>query len=89
VDDCPCFEDAIAILSVLMGVFLSHWVVCFTDGGSSARWVKVVMPGSGWLFKSGEWIQVERGWNDVLVWWSIASFKMSFGLFDPFQVEVS
>ncbi|KAG8883905.1 hypothetical protein FRB99_004553 [Tulasnella sp. 403] len=25
VDDCPCFEDAIAFLSVLMGVTLSQW----------------------------------------------------------------
>ncbi|KAI5455433.1 Long-chain base-1-phosphate phosphatase [Naganishia albida] len=25
VDDCPCFEDAIAILSVMLGSFLCHW----------------------------------------------------------------
>ncbi|KAG8937031.1 hypothetical protein FRC02_008138 [Tulasnella sp. 418] len=25
VDDCPCFEDAIAFISVLMGCFLSKW----------------------------------------------------------------
>jgi len=25
VDDCPCFEDAIAILSVLLGSYLGHW----------------------------------------------------------------
>ncbi|KAL7421245.1 Long-chain base-1-phosphate phosphatase [Cryptotrichosporon argae] len=25
VDDCPCFEDAIAILSVILGSFLGHW----------------------------------------------------------------
>ncbi len=24
-DDCPCFEDAIAILSVILGSFLGHW----------------------------------------------------------------
>jgi hypothetical protein len=23
--DCPCFEDAIAFLSVMLGSFLSHW----------------------------------------------------------------
>jgi len=23
--DCPCFEDAIAILSVMLGSTLSHW----------------------------------------------------------------
>jgi hypothetical protein len=87
VDDCPCFEDAIAILSVLMGVFLSHWVVCFTGGGGWAK--EMVMPGSGWLFEAGKWIQVERNWDDVLVWWSIAAFKMFFGLFILFQMEKS
>ncbi|KAJ9104315.1 hypothetical protein QFC19_003955 [Naganishia cerealis] len=25
IDDCPCFEDAIAILSVILGSFLCHW----------------------------------------------------------------
>jgi hypothetical protein len=87
VDDCPCFEDAIAILSVLMGVFLSHWVVCFTGGGG-VRWAKeIIMPGSGWLFETGRWVQVERTWNDVLVWWGVAAFKMSFGLFISFSDE--
>ena len=23
--DCPCFEDAIAVLSVMLGSFLCHW----------------------------------------------------------------
>lgn len=83
VDDCPCFEDAIAILSVLMGVLLSRWVVCFTGGSDgSTRWVKeVVMPGSGWELDAGKWVQIERGWNDVVVWWGVAAFKMLFGLF--------
>jgi hypothetical protein len=91
VDDCPCFEDAIAILSVLMGAFLSRWVVCFTGGGSDdARWVKeMVMPGSGWLFEGGKWVQVERGWNQILVWWSVAAFKMLSGLFIPIQMGIS
>jgi len=25
VDDCPCFEDAIAVLSVVLGSYLGHW----------------------------------------------------------------
>lgn len=25
VDDCPCFEDAIAILAVILGGFVGHW----------------------------------------------------------------
>lgn len=27
VDDCPCFEDAIAVLSCTMGSFVGHWQV--------------------------------------------------------------
>jgi hypothetical protein len=34
--------------------------------------------GSGWLFEAGRWVPVERGWNDVLVWWSLAAFKVRF-----------
>lgn len=25
VDDCPCFEDAIAVLAVVLGTFMGHW----------------------------------------------------------------
>jgi hypothetical protein len=25
VDDCPCFEDAIAVLAVVLGTFSGHW----------------------------------------------------------------
>ena len=25
VDDCPCFEDAIAVLAVVLGTFTGHW----------------------------------------------------------------
>jgi hypothetical protein len=25
VDPCPCFEDAVAFMSVLLGILLSHW----------------------------------------------------------------
>jgi hypothetical protein len=24
-DDCPCFEDAIAIMAVILGSFVGHW----------------------------------------------------------------
>ena len=27
VDDCPCFEDAIAVLSCTMGSFVGHWQI--------------------------------------------------------------
>lgn len=78
VDDCPCFEDAIAFASVVLGAFLSHWAVHFTGAAEHAR--SVVMPGSGWVMEAGKWVQVERGLNDVLLWWSFAAIKMVFGM---------
>ncbi|KAH9477378.1 Dihydrosphingosine 1-phosphate phosphatase [Psilocybe cubensis] len=79
VDDCPCFEDAIAILSVVLGSLVSRWAVCYSQAGMDL--VKnVIMPGSGWILEAGQWVQVEREWNDVLVWWTFAAIKMSFGI---------
>ena len=89
VDDCPCFEDAIAFMSVLMGAFVARWGVCYNggDGGvcdgisGIAKIARtVVMPGSGWVLLDGVWIEVERGWRDILLWWSVATIKMVFGM---------
>ncbi|KIM45566.1 hypothetical protein M413DRAFT_430272 [Hebeloma cylindrosporum] len=77
VDDCPCFEDSIAILSVVLGVYVSRWVTCYTKlslGGT------VVMPGSGWLLVANEWVRVERGLSDILLWWSVAVLKNALGV---------
>jgi len=79
VDDCPCFEDAIAILSVVLGAYLSHWAVNFS--GALQRTRSVVMPGSGWVLEAGQWLQLERGWQDILLWWAVAAVKMILGLF--------
>ena len=81
VDDCPCFEDSIAILSVVLGVFVSRWVMCYTQFALAEI---VVMPGSGWSFSTNEWGQVERGLSDILMWWSVAALKMAVGQFSSF-----
>ncbi|KAJ3501621.1 hypothetical protein NLJ89_g9257 [Agrocybe chaxingu] len=75
VDDCPCFEDAIAFMSVVLGAQVSRWVVSFSGIGAGMREV-VVTPGSGWVQEMGQWVQVQRGWDDVVVWWSFATLKM-------------
>ena len=78
VDDCPCFEDAIAILSVVLGVLVSRWAMVYTQADSGlAR--DVIMPGSGWVLEMGKWVQTERGWDDELVWWAMATLKMASG----------
>ena len=76
VDDCPCFEDSIAILSVMLGVFISRWVMCYTQFALAEV---VVMPGSGWSFSTNEWTQLERGLNDIVLWWCLAALKMAVG----------
>lgn len=66
VDDCPCFEDAIAFVSVLMGCLLARWHAVQT--GFDASFFLTNMPGSE-----------VAGWADRGVWWSVAGLKMVFG----------
>lgn len=77
VDDCPCFEDAIAFAGVLLGAYVSEWAIHFSGAAQKAQ--TVVMPGSGWVLEAGSWIQVERGWEDVVIWWAVATLKMVIG----------
>ena len=80
VDDCPCFEDAIAFMSVLMGAFVARWAACYNGGEGIAGVARtVVMPGSGWVLLDDVWVQVDRQWGDVAVWWLVATVKMVFG----------
>ena len=88
VDDCPCFEDAIAFMSVLMGAFVARWGACYNggdvglcDGISIAGIAKtVVMPGSGWVLLDDVWVEVDREWKDVVVWCLVATVKMVVGM---------
>ncbi|KAF8632892.1 hypothetical protein AX17_004738 [Amanita inopinata Kibby_2008] len=87
VDDCPCFEDAIAFGSVVLGALVGKWAM-IQFGASMSVWSgrSVMMPGSGWSYNAhtSEWVQVPRGWDDVVVWWSVAFLKMTFGIFAIF-----
>jgi dihydrosphingosine 1-phosphate phosphatase len=66
VDDCPCFEDAIAFVSVVLGSLLARWhAVRF---GFDETFFKSAMPGS-----SGD------TWRDVGLWWGVAAWKMVVG----------
>lgn len=66
VDDCPCFEDAIAFISVEMGEHLTRWVMA--RYGIDKRFLNKVMPGSP-----------VGTWSDMYTWWSIAALKMVTG----------
>ncbi|KAF9057101.1 PAP2 superfamily-domain-containing protein, partial [Panaeolus papilionaceus] len=69
VDDCPCFEDAIAFVSVVLGALVSRWAISWGYGQAGVERPVVVMSGS-----------VERGWEDVVVWWGMATLKMVVGI---------
>lgn len=53
VDDCPCFEDAIAVLAVVLGTFMGHWywarqtfvAACFERSYLRDSTVKAVLVG--------------------------------------------
>ncbi|KAJ7197104.1 PAP2 superfamily-domain-containing protein [Mycena haematopus] len=78
VDDCPCFEDAIALGSVVLGMFVGRW--------GAVRWAAhvpgadIMMPGSGWVLTAEGWTAIEREWSDVGIWWAAAIAKMFFGI---------
>lgn len=67
VDDCPCFEDAIAFVSVGMGLFIGRWFA-YRSGFSSDSFV-ATQPGSSY-----------ETWADVGIWWIFALVKMVVGI---------
>ena len=66
VDDCPCFEDAIAFMSVLMGEATMRWLMY--RYGFDENFFVGAMPGAAWA-----------SWADVMAWWAVAGVKMVMG----------
>ncbi|KAI1789463.1 PAP2 superfamily-domain-containing protein [Ganoderma leucocontextum] len=71
VDDCPCFEDAIAFVSVVMGQFVARWYM--VHNGYDESFFARPMPGASWAT-----------WSDVVTWWSTAAIKMVIGVLTIF-----
>ncbi|KAF8839582.1 acid phosphatase/Vanadium-dependent haloperoxidase [Paxillus ammoniavirescens] len=69
VDDCPCFEDAIAFVSVILGVLLARWHSVYV--GLDEMFLHTVMPGG----QGGVWT-----WEGKVQWWSTAGAKMGIGI---------
>ncbi|KAF7797379.1 hypothetical protein EIP86_008574 [Pleurotus ostreatoroseus] len=67
VDDCPCFEDAIAFMSVVMGEFLTRWFM--SQYGFDHTFFVTVMMGKPF----GTAVEMWR-------WWSTATLKMLVGV---------
>ncbi|EIN09036.1 hypothetical protein PUNSTDRAFT_87143 [Punctularia strigosozonata HHB-11173 SS5] len=66
VDDCPCFEDAIAFISVIMGCFLGRWHS--VKYGFDDEWYRTSMPGSAFAAPA-----------DAGLWLLFAALKMLLG----------
>jgi len=69
VDDCPCFEDAIAFVSVILGVVLCRWHSVYS--GVDERFLGSVMPGP----RGTVW-----SWEDTASWWTLACAKVTVGI---------
>lgn len=74
-DDCPCFEDAIAFVSVLGGGLISHWA-CEKVGFGYAD-LTSHMPGDAWAFLASS---SSAAWQASLLWWAVALLKLTSGI---------
>ncbi|KIM59073.1 hypothetical protein SCLCIDRAFT_16570 [Scleroderma citrinum Foug A] len=69
VDDCPCFEDAIAFVSVILGGFVARWHTAYA--GIDRQLLQAVMPGG----QGDAWTLAEK-----LRWCSFAGAKVGMGI---------
>lgn len=69
VDDCPCFEDAIASLALLTGTVIARWYAVHHGHDVASGFYTSRTPG---------WENLT--WGDGFLWWSIAILKMVSGV---------
>ena len=67
VDDCPCFEDAIAFISVLLGEVLGRWASF--QYGVTPEFFKIPQPGSAY-----------SAVTDIATWWLFSIIKVVVGI---------
>ncbi|EKM56390.1 uncharacterized protein PHACADRAFT_253476 [Phanerochaete carnosa HHB-10118-sp] len=67
VEDCPCFEDAIAFMAVVMGEFLTQWYTA--NYGFDKGFFVHSMPG-----------KITGTPSEMWAWWSIAVTKTVIGI---------
>ncbi|KAI0341413.1 hypothetical protein BDW22DRAFT_1332802 [Trametopsis cervina] len=75
VDDCPCFEDAIAFVSVVMGEFLTRWYM--SRYGYDIQFFVTPMAGKAVGTVPEMW-----------AWWTIAVAKMVIGILAIFAWRI-
>ena len=67
VDDCPCFEDAIAFLSVVLGDLLGGWAL--SQYGVTPEFFKTPQPGSAYSTVT-----------EITIWWLFSVIKVVVGV---------
>ena len=67
IDDCPCFEDAIAFLSVVLGDILGGWAL--SQYGVTPEFFKTPQPGSAYSTVA-----------EVTTWWLFSVIKVVVGI---------
>jgi len=67
VDDCPCFEDAIAFISVVLGEILGRWTLL--QYGVTPEFFKTPQPGSAYSTAA-----------DISIWWLFSVIKVVVGI---------
>lgn len=67
IDDCPCFEDAVAFIAVLLGTTTGKWFILQFDGLEDALLVSH-MPGGSM-----------ETWADITALLSFSALKMIVG----------
>lgn len=70
VDDCPCFDDSVAFIGVLLGIDICNWSKCFNNGGSIEELISIPYKQDFGIFKS--LIRVLIGIVLVVVWKAVS-----------------
>lgn len=76
-EDCPCFEDAIAFVSVVAGVQLAQWGAVYA--GYPDERLTSVMPGRPFALFSQD-LPFSEAWRDSSLWWGMALLKLTLGI---------
>ncbi|KAH7098070.1 phosphatidic acid phosphatase type 2/haloperoxidase [Auriculariales sp. MPI-PUGE-AT-0066] len=67
IDDCPCFEDAIACVAVVAGVMVSRWYT-----------VRIGIDASYFTIRTPGW--QKENWEEKLLWVCLSAVKLIGGL---------
>jgi len=85
VEDCPCFEDAIAFVSVVAGALIALWGT--TLAGLEDSKLISHMPGSPFaILDNGA--SASNPWSQMFLWWGMAVLKLVVGVSTVFAWRI-